>query len=239
MLINDAPLIVSRHSTSQSTYTPPNFSTIYNLQSIDGYDPLYLKRYAQLIAASERKKPDISSPFGFNRIINPTNFESRIVDLMGVKYILSLSDLKSEKLKKVYQEGQTRIYENSESFPRVFFVEEIYYRNNKNEVIDLMFNENFDLKRKAIIEDVDFKEIDLISKRTLGEIEINIYTENRIVIKTKNRGEGFLVLADTFYPTWNARINGKETKIYRTDFNFRGIFVPKGEHEVTFYVSLF
>jgi len=218
---------------------PPNFTTLYRLQSVDGYDPLFLNRYGELISASERGKPDISPPFGFDRIINPANFESRVVDLIGVKYILSLSDLKSEKLKKVFQEGQTRVYENSKSFPRTFFVEKVYYRNNKNDVIELIFNENFDLKRKAIIEDADFKRIDFISKRSLGEAKIKEYTENKIVIKTQNKGEGFLVITDTFYPAWKAKINGKETRIYRTDFNFRGIFVPKGEHNVEFYVSLF
>lgn len=218
---------------------PPNFATVYRLQSVDGYDPLFLKRYGELISASEREKPDISPPFGFNRIINPANFESKIVDLMGVKYILSLTDLKSEKLKKVYEEGQTKVYENLKSLPRIFFVEEVYSRNSKNGVIDLMFNENFDFSKKAVIEDINLKEVDLISKRSLGEVILKDYKENKVIINTKNKGEGFLIITDTFYPLWKAKIDGKETKIYRTDFNFRGIFIPKGEHNIEFYESLF
>ena len=58
-------------------------------------------------------------------------------------------------------------------------------------------------------------------------------------MKTNNVGEGFLVLTDSYYPTWQASIDGKETKIYLTDYNFRGIIVPKGEHTVEFYDKLF
>src|SRR5579885_640901 len=87
---------------------PPNFSIMYHLQSVDGYDPLYLLRYGELIAASERNKPDITPPFGFNRIITPHNYDSRIMDLLGVKYVLSLSPITSAKLEKVFSEGQTQ-----------------------------------------------------------------------------------------------------------------------------------
>lgn len=100
----------------------PNVATMYRLQSIDGYDPLYLQRYGELIAASERGKPDIKPPFGYNRIITPKNYDSKIIDLLGVKYVLSLSDLNSPKLKMVFQEGETRIYENKDAYPRVFIV---------------------------------------------------------------------------------------------------------------------
>jgi len=43
-----------------------------------------------------------------------------------------------------------------------------------------------------------------------------------------------LVLTDTFYPGWKAYIDGEETKIYPTDIAFRGIFVPKGKHDIVF-----
>jgi len=33
---------------------------------------------------------------------------------------------------------------------------------------------------------------------------------------------------------WNAYIDGEETKIYRTNWAFRSIFVPEGEHLIEF-----
>jgi hypothetical protein len=72
---------------------------------VNGYDPLYIRRYGELIAASERGTPNIDPPFGFNRIITPQRYDSAIVNLLGVKYVLSLADLSSPTLKKVFQEN--------------------------------------------------------------------------------------------------------------------------------------
>ncbi|MBI2420760.1 MAG: YfhO family protein [Candidatus Levybacteria bacterium] len=64
-----------RIMSTDSRILPPNFSSIYRLKSIDGYDPLYLLRYGELIAASERNSPNIDPPFGFNRIITPQRYD--------------------------------------------------------------------------------------------------------------------------------------------------------------------
>jgi len=227
-----------RIMSTDSRIFPPNFSVAYRLQSVDGYDPLYLQRYGELIAASERGKPDISPPFGFNRIIAPRNYDSKIMDFLGVKYILSLSDLRTERLTKVFQEGQTRVYENRNALPKTFFVENVEFTKNKNETIEIMFKKDFDLLGVAIIEESLGVQADPPPRWTKGEVEIITYTENEIVINTKNKGEGFLVLTDSFYPTWKVTVDKVKAKIFRTDYNFRGVVVPGGKHQVKFYNSL-
>ena len=226
-----------RFMTTDSRIFPPNFSLMYKLQSVDGYDPLYLNPYAELIAASERGEPNISSPFGFNRIITPHNYDSKIIDLLGVKYILSLTDLDSPKLKKVFQEGQTRIYENNKVLPRVFFVENIEFVDDKYDVIEKIFEDNFNLGKSSIVQK------SLISRDTSprwskGEAQIIEYSDNKVSIKTENEKDGFLVLTDSFYPTWRVNIDGIKTEILQTYYNFRGVVVPKGKHAVMFYNSL-
>jgi hypothetical protein len=233
--------------TTDSRIFPPNFSAFYNVQSVDGYDPLYLRRYAELIAASERGKADINPPFGFNRIITPHNFNSKIIDLLGVKYILSLSDIEpenKERLAKVFQEGETRVYENKQVLPRVFFVDETKFVKSKNEAILEMMREDFDPAKTALVEEEN--SLGVLSKSpprwtnrwTKGKAEVVKYSENQVVVQTDNTSGGFLVLTDSFYPIWHARIDGKETSIYRTDFAFRGIIVPAGKHRVEFYNTL-
>ena len=235
-----------RIMSTDSRILPPNFSIMYKLQSIEGYDPLYLKRYGELIAALERGKPDISPPFGFSRIITPHNFESRIIDLLGVRYILSLSDLSSSKLKEVFQEGQTRVYENRNALPRVFFVEKIHeftYSKDKEKALHQLFDQNFNPRVAAVIEyenpdHVVIKRGTRSEKWSVGKVDIISYSENKIVLAVENTGDGFLVLTDTFYPIWKAKIDDSQIKIYRTDYNFRGIFVPKGKHTIEFYTTL-
>ena len=227
-----------RIMTTDSRIFPPNFSIIYGLQSIDGYDPLFLRRYGELIASSERGEPNINPPFGFNRIITPHNFESKIINLLGVKYVLSLSDIRSEKLEKVFQEGETRVYENKEVLPRVFFVRKVQIMKGKDEAIKKMFDKDFDLRKSAIVEPSQGVNINPPLGCTKCEALIGYYSENKIVIKTHNQSDGFLVLTDSFYPSWTAEIDGRRTKIILADFNFRSLIVPKGSHEIVFKANL-
>ncbi|MBP6979904.1 YfhO family protein, partial [Candidatus Curtissbacteria bacterium] len=39
---------------------------------------------------------------------------------------------------------------------------------------------------------------------------------------------------DNYFPGWKAKVNNVDTKIYRTNHTFRGIYVPSGENEIIF-----
>ena len=223
---------------------PPNFSMVYRISSVEGYDPLYLKSYGELIAASERGIPDNSPPFGFNRIITPQRYESNIIDLIGVKYVLALNDIDDSSLIKVFQEGETRVYENIDAFPRTFFVEKTHYSSNKNEILKIIFKKDINLRAEAVVETEDIpsdlpdSQAGKYDKWNVGNAQIIQYTENKVVIETNNSSDGFLVLLDSYYPFWNAWVDKKNTKIYKTNYNFRGVIVPAGKHTITFFAAL-
>ncbi len=223
-----------RIMATSSEILPPNFSLMYHLQSLDGYDPLYLLRYGEFIAALTQNKPAIPSSLTFHRIITPQNTQSRLIDLLGVKYVLSLTDLHNPKFKKVFSEGKTNIYENTKAFPRVFFVRTIKQVHRKNEAIKSLLDTQIDLHQTAIVENLDS------STKSFGNGRASIikYQANTIQIKTQSKDETFLVLTDSFYPIWHVTVDGNEEKIYRTDYNFRGIILPQGNHNVVFYDSL-
>ena len=104
--------------------------------------------------------------------------------------------------------------------------------NNKKEAIELLMNESFDPKKEAVVEEKLTQDI------TTGETEILEYSQNKIRLQTRNEGDGFLLLTDNYYPSWKVKIDNKKSEIYITDFSFRGVFVPKGEHIVEFYATL-
>jgi hypothetical protein len=231
---------VFRIMTTDDRILPPNFSIMYKIQSIDGYDPLYLMKYGELMSAVARNKPDISSPFGFNRIIALHNADSKLISLMGVKYVLSFDEIKSVKLEKVFTEGKTNIYKNHLAYDRAFFVEKIAPVSVNHEAINKMFEQNMNFKETAVVQDWDKTNVNFKQ----GIVNIVKYEENIIELEVKNKNDGFLVLMDSYYPAWKAKICSiineecRETKIYLTNYNFRGIAIPKGEFKIIFDMKL-
>ncbi|MFC1727394.1 YfhO family protein [Patescibacteria group bacterium] len=210
---------------------PPNFSIAYKLQTIDGYDPLYLRSYGELISASERGEPNISPPFGFNRIITPQRYDSRVIDLLNVKYVLSLTDLNSQKLELVFQEGETRVYQNSSRFPRAFMVYDYRLAQNRQQAINLLMDRQIDLSKTVILE-----EQPEIRGLIPGVSQVNLldYAENHIQLTVESDQSGILVLTDANYPGWQAEIDHQPTRIYTANYHFRAIIVPEGKHQVLF-----
>jgi len=224
-----------RIMTRDRTILSPNITTMYRLQSVDGYDPLYLQRYGELISASDRRRPDIKSPFGFNRFVVPSDFNTPIINLLGVKYILSLSDIKNRSVHKIMQEGDVQLFENTQAFPRAFLVQSITKVTNKDQAIREMFKQGRDLRTSAVVEDAEGLKNAYYGQ---GSVVITRYSENLVALKTSTDKTGFLVLTDTFYPTWKVAVDGVSEKIYRTDYNFRGVVVPPGVHTVEFKNTL-
>src|SRR5205814_2453885 len=114
-------------------------------------------------------------------------------------------ELPSPKFTKVYEEGQTKVYENTKAFPRAFFVKEIQSVNNKQEAINSLFADTIDLHTIAVVEKWD-DHLETGSNLTVGTVQIAGYKENMVVVETENPRVGFLVLTDTCYPTWHAKV---------------------------------
>ena len=57
---------------------------------------------------------------------------------------------------------------------------------------------------------------------------------NRVVVAVDGAEGGWLVLADSWYPGWVARIDGRPAAIYPADSLFRAVSVPPGAQEIEF-----
>jgi hypothetical protein len=57
-------------------------------------------------------------------------------------------------------------------------------------------------------------------------------TPNRITIHATLDAPGYLVLADTWYPGWQATVDGAPAELLRANYAFRAIYLEAGEHAV-------
>jgi hypothetical protein len=209
---------------------PPNVNAYYGIESIEGYDPIYDARYEEFIAALNRREPNITPPFGFNRIITVSTIESPLVALLNVKYILTFDDIKNPDLELMYREGNTRIYWYKKALPRIYPVESVLLASSKEQAISVLYDKTFNPRKTAIVEDhLELKAEKLSDADGIG---ITSYTDTTLTAASRLGEDHFVVITNIFDSGWKAYIDSKLTPIYRTNYLFQGIVVPEGDHMV-------
>ncbi|EKD64456.1 MAG: hypothetical protein ACD_50C00382G0001, partial [uncultured bacterium] len=205
----------------------PNISSVYGIESADGYDPLFLKDYASLVTSWQTGK--IISPGSFNRIVTPQKYDSPITNLLNVKYILTFDELSQPGFKKILEEGETKVYQNENVLPRAFFVNEVIKVANRDQELERLLDKNFNLKTQAVASSFEFA-----SQSFSAQIILEKYTDQSLEMTTISDNDAPLILSNVFYPGWKAFIDGQETEIKRANFILQALIVPQGKHAVEF-----
>ncbi|HOG19649.1 MAG TPA: hypothetical protein PKW37_04330 [Salinivirgaceae bacterium] len=83
-------------------------------------------------------------------------------------------------------------------------------------------------------EDYDvLRDIKVKSDNT-DQIKIKEFSPNKVVVETQTKHDNYLTLLQTNYKGWKAYIDDNETPIYTSNFNYRTILLPEGNHIVKY-----
>ena len=91
----------------------------------------------------------------------------------------------------------------------------------------------FDPRKTAIVEEGDPGVPDCEDGAGVGTAEITVDTPQHMVIEIDASQDALLVQTDSFYPGWEATLDGEVVPLMRTDLLFRGVAVPAGKHTLT------
>jgi hypothetical protein len=130
-----------------------------------------------------------------------------------------------------------KIYENQAVMPRAFVVQDVIALPDTDEgtatALAVMSDPTFDPAQTVVINNSTSVGAQHVAPLQ-NTATITEYTPERIVIDAQSAAEGYLVLTDTYYPGWQATVNGMVTPIQRADVLFRAVPVPAGASEVIF-----
>lgn len=233
-----------------------NFASYEKIYATGGYDPLQIKSYGELLSSAKKgslekniPRSDAEVPPGYGEHdLRDNYFRQRAMNLLGIKYVLHRKDVvgneltpdyatfDEKKYKLVWQKNGWQVYENLESLPRIFLASDYIVEKNKEKMISTVFNPKFDLREKIILEESIPSSFNL-GKSNGSEIKVNSFTPNNISLNIKTDTDSLLFLSDNYYPGWNASIDNKNVKIYRADYSFRAVPLPKGSHVIEFWYS--
>jgi uncharacterized membrane protein YfhO len=67
-----------------------------------------------------------------------------------------------------------------------------------------------------------------------GSARVKSYKPNKIELEVSTDKNAVLVSSEVHYPGWRATIGGQHSKTLLVNTAFRGLYVPAGNHRVTF-----
>ncbi len=186
-------------------YGLPNTTVLDGLPSADNFDPLLPARY---VAWMDRLEA------------TPEPERSRLLAVMDVGW---LGMLEGERVRYAPVEGPARVRLFSRATAAA----------DGEAALRMLFSPGFDPLSALVVEG----KADEIGQLVGGPgevLEVHNIGPNRVRARVRAPEGTWLLLADTWYPGWHARVDGEKVRIYRADYLFRALWISPGEHEVLF-----
>ena len=165
----------------------------------------------------------------------------RLLSLLNVEYVVldkqyrptPLLDL--SELDFVMEQPGLRggvLYRNPNVLPRAFLVGNAETVADAAEAAMRLQDPQFDPAQQVVLE--HNTALPSFAMPQTSSVDIVSYEPERVRIHVDTDGPAWLLLTDTYYPGWQATINGEEAPIYAADLLFRAVAVPPGSSIIEF-----
>lgn len=212
-----------------------NTNIIYGISDFRVINPLLPKRYTEFMLQSGGVRQGLSV-----FVWGAWNL-GRELDLASVKYIIvqdphvTLPADRFKLLKKF--EGNLKVYQNLKVLPQAYLAYSTVPSESFDDSLKLIRSPKFDPQKQVIVEDHPDNDELKFSKSTSDITPITpVLRPNPQTARMQftAKAPGILVLTDSYYPGWTAKLDGKDAKILPVNGMFRGIEVSQGKHELVY-----
>jgi hypothetical protein len=165
---------------------------------------------------------------------------AKVFRTYGVSHVLSPFP-QQEAAFALVSHGRNAYVYRVDGAARVRFVRAARHVKTDQEAVTRLLDVGFDPDREILLHEAPdsarpgVEDAMEASTHTAASRPVVTHEDSRqLVIEAEAPEDGFLLLADTFYPGWTAHVDGTPTPVYRANLSVRGIQLPKGRHEVRF-----
>lgn len=134
---------------------------------------------------------------------------------------------------RLVHSGDVKIYENLDVLPRAFLAGQAIWASDDEDALNKLLAADLDPSKQVVLSGSDRLE-NWGSGSITGKAIITCYQPERVEIEVQANEKGWLVLADAFYPGWEAFVDDVATPIYRADLLFRAVPIDSGSRKVVF-----
>lgn len=157
------------------------------------------------------------------------NFDSKLLDLLNVRYLIRGEGCEPEK---------KRIIENENYYPRFLYSSDYRVMKNRDEILKTLDADSYDPYKFVVLEKELRKNIEMSggdSGPEQSDIKVVSMKADKILLDVDFKENGILLINNIYYPEWGARVDGKPREIYKTNYTFQSLPLNKGRHHVEIF----
>ena len=134
--------------------------------------------------------------------------------------------------------GDVKIYQALDVLPRAYVVHQVRFLNDDTQTIALLSAPDFDPSKVAVLHGDPQQAANNVASETAdqasarSQVTIMSYQPHQVVLQAHMEQPGYVVLSDTWYPGWQASLDGQPVPIERANLAFRAVRVPQGSHTI-------
>lgn len=211
----------------------PNSNIVYGFPSLRVHNPLLPARFADFAVLCGAHLDDFRNQ-SYSDV-------TELVDLASIKYLVTQFKPLPARYKQVYVSSEgISVYENPHSLPEAYLVANCHFVDSKAEARAMLTVATFNPRQQVILEQGESSLVaaEIASLPQCAKPIVALTparpNPNRVSVSYSSPEASCLVLTDTFYPGWQATIDGKDAAILQANFLFRAVMVPAGDHTVSF-----
>ena len=157
--------------------------------------------------------------------------DSPFYDFLGVKYLVtSQEELSSKWVQRPVATSTLKVYENRQVLPRAFMVFSSVVEPDQAQALTLIQESLFDPATTVLLAEGE----PIAGSVGNAQVMVTEMTNNTLIIRVESDEPGYLVVSDTYYPGWQALVNGEEREILQANYNFRAVWLEAGKSTVHF-----
>jgi hypothetical protein len=229
----------------------------YAIPGSDGYEASVTGDYKKLLYQGTNLYDDQSESINGT----PEAFSSasvrlyRFCQLTATKYVLTQCYSQSKTTGKDLLQEQlpagsfnlvledksmnVRIYQVINNLSRAYLTYNWRFANNHDDALkDVLqiFRSGFDPSASTIVESTskDKPQPQTLADKGTGSINCLLDLPDNIELDISTSKPGLFVLADQYYPGWQATLDSKPIEIYRANTIERAVYIPAGTHHLSF-----
>ncbi|MDZ4859861.1 MAG: YfhO family protein [Candidatus Hydrogenedentes bacterium] len=142
--------------------------------------------------------------------------------------------LASGRIERVGNFDTLDVFRNNGALPRAFLAPTLEVIPERDALLEVMSTKGFDPSERAVTEVRPGSPIPNATARPVGTVEMNTHRSTFVQVTYETREDAVLVLADAYYPGWNAYLDESPIEMFPVYYMFRGIIVPPGRHVVEY-----